>query len=233
MITPIRNRSSTTSGPPLQTSLNLPKENRRSPQWRWTRFSSTTFRRKSPRRLPPRIFVRIFSVSFHSSFRPSTVAVVWLAGTWKGKLEEHPGMSKSTKRRWTVHFLRYPRVVHTTWEFLGDVREFRLHISLAFADRRCGVLPLPERRSRARARVPPLTPLLWGPQPSARPICVRLKAYWGRKRKEALAQGVQPCRSCRSRSVQDARYPGTLSRRVPLTRGRDLIKHEFLRLIKS
>lgn len=32
---------------------------------------------------------------------------------------------------------------------------------------------------------------------------------------------------------QDARYPGTLSRRVPLTRGRDLIKHEFLRLIKS
>lgn len=202
MITPIRNRSSTTPGPPLQTSLNLPKENQRSPQWRWARFSSTTFRRKSPRRPSPRVYLfSIFSLLFSTLER-------WRLfdsqGRGKGNSKNTPGCRRA---RWTVHFLRYPRVVYTTWEFLGDVREFRLHISLAFADRRCGVLPLPERRSRARARVPPLTPLLWGPQPSAQPICVRSKAYRGRKRREALAQGVQPCRSCCSRSVRTRGTP--------------------------
>lgn len=59
-------------------------------------------------------------------------------------VEEH-------EKRWTALPTLSASGTHHVREFLGDVREFRLHISLAFADRRRGPSLFP---SSARARAP-------------------------------------------------------------------------------
>lgn len=131
-----------------------------------------------------------------------------LAGRGKGDSKKHPGMSKSTKKRWTALPTLSASGAHHVREFLDDVREFRLHISLAFADRRRGVLPLPERRVRARAPAcPPCSLFHWGPRAHGRSTFARKLIEEGKEEEKHLYKGVQPCRSCRSRSVRTRGAP--------------------------
>lgn len=106
-------------------------------------------------------FSAISCVLFHQS---STVAMGSTRTTWRKKFGEHPGMTKNTESG-GPYFLRYPRVVHTTWEsFWATCASFAFIYRLR---RRRGSSPSPSSaRARARASAPACPPclfFLWGP----------------------------------------------------------------------
>lgn len=160
------------------TTLNFPqspRENRRSP--RRKRVDSSEY---SPGDL---LLVRIFSPILDSGDALESYDV-------EREIRRTPRVVEEHEERWTALPTLPASGAHHVREFLGDVREFRLHISLAFADRRGGGTGSSLSPSGARAR-PPVCPacrlFLWGPQPSVRLIHLRSKAYRGRKGDKALA----------------------------------------------
>ena len=171
MITPIR-IFKITPGSPLSISSQSPREN-----WSSTAKMSRFLSMKSPRCKPPRrLALRAYLFT-----DPRRWQGVRIARRGKGNSENTPGLSKNTKSD-GPHFLRYPRVVHTTWEFLDDVREFRLHISHSPTGSTRSSLSPSGIRARARSSC---HLFFWGPQPSVQSICVR-KLIGGRKgRREA------------------------------------------------
>lgn len=142
MVALINARSSTTSGSPLRNYPRSPREDRRSPRGR---AGSAWPPSGGKLRLPPRLYL----------FTDPRWGCARFA--WRGEGTQR-AMSKNTKSD-GPHFLRYPRVVHTTWEsFWATCASFAFIYRLRSPTG--GASPPSPREARARARPRPYAPLV-------------------------------------------------------------------------